>query len=284
MKAISRWLDRFCYKHPNFGVPELMKYIALGNVAVYVLDVLTNYSASMMLMFRPDLILQGQVWRLVTFVFVSGRGGSGFINVLFFLISTFFYYQIGTALEHQWGTTRFNVFYFFGVILNILIGFAFSAGVSMYYVNMSMFFSFATLYPDMQVLLYGIIPLKVKWLAWLDAALFAYEIVMNLLGGYFAYALLPLVAMLNYFVFFWDDILALFGRKKASVRHRTNPQTVNFKKAQKEIQERKGYLHKCSVCGVTDADDPDMEFRYCSKCNGYYCYCMDHINNHTHVQ
>ena len=94
---------------------------------------------------------------------------------------------------------------------------------------MSMFFSFATLYPDMQVLLYGIIPLKVKWLAWLDAALFAYEIVMNLLGGYFAYALLPLVAMLNYFVFFWDDILALFGRKKASVRHRTNPQTVNFK-------------------------------------------------------
>ena len=102
MKAISRWLDRFCYKHPNFGVPELMKYIALGNVAVYVLDVLTNYSASMMLMFRPDLILQGQVWRLVTFVFVSGRGGSGFINVLFFLISTFFYYQIGTALEHQW--------------------------------------------------------------------------------------------------------------------------------------------------------------------------------------
>ncbi|MBR4098714.1 MAG: hypothetical protein IKK44_01845, partial [Clostridium sp.] len=68
------------------------------------------------------------------------------------------------------------------------------------------------------------------------------------------------------------------------VTHQVNPQTINFKKAQREVQERKGYLHKCTVCGVTDADDPDMEFRYCSKCNGYYCYCMNHINDHVHVK
>ena len=96
--------------------------------------------------------------------------------------------------------------------------------------------------------------------------------------------LLPIVAILNYLIFFWTDFVGLFNRNKARAAHRVNPQTINFKKAQKEVQQRKGYLHKCSVCGVTDADNPDMEFRYCSKCNGYYCYCMDHINNHTHVQ
>ena len=66
--------------------------------------------------------------------------------------------------------------------------------------------------------------------------------------------------------------------------YRANPHTINFKKAQKQVREHKGYLHKCAVCGITDADDPNMEFRYCSKCNGYYCYCMKHINDHVHVQ
>ena len=76
----------------------------------------------------------------------------------------------------------------------------------------------------------------------------------------------------------------LLGRGKRRAAHKVNPQTIHFKKTQKEVQQRKGYLHKCAVCGVTDADDPNKEFRYCSKCNGYYCYCMDHINNHVHIQ
>ena len=144
----------------------------------------------------------------------------------------------------------------------------------MYYVNMSMFFSFATLYPEMQVLLYGILPLKVKWLAWLDAALFAFDIFFSIFSHQWITAVLPLVAILNYFIFFWDDLMSVVHRTGQRAAYRANPQTINFKKAQKEVQERKGYLHKCAVCGITDADDPNMEFRYCSKCNGYYCYCM----------
>jgi len=92
------------------------------------------------------------------------------------------------------------------------------------------------------------------------------------------------MGVFNYLIFFWDDLMSLMGRGKRRVVHQTSRQTVNFKKAQKEVQQRKGYLHKCAVCGVTDADRPDMEFRYCSKCNGYYCYCMDHINTHVHVE
>ena len=300
MKLISRWVDRFCYNHPNFGIPELMKYIAIGNVIVYCGDILTSGGFSWFTRLYPELILQGQVWRLVSFVFAPiSSGGSGFLNILFFALTTYFYYWIGTALERQWGTTRFNVFYLLGVILNLVLGLViyfiqpitsqllggyYYETANMYYVNMSMFFSFATLYPDMRVLLYGIIPLKVKWLAWFDAALFAFDIGHSLAARNWLGALLPILALFNYIIFFYEDFLNLFRQEKARVKHRTNPQTINFKKAQKEIKERKGYLHKCAVCGVTDESDPNMEFRYCSRCNGYYCYCMNHINNHTHVQ
>ena len=95
---------------------------------------------------------------------------------------------------------------------------------------------------------------------------------------------MPIVAILNYLIFFWEDLINTLGYKRAQVRHRTSAQTINFKKAQKELRERRGYLHKCAVCGVTDQTDPNMEFRYCSKCSGYYCYCANHINNHSHVQ
>jgi hypothetical protein len=285
-----------------------MKYIALGNVIIFVGDLLSNGMFSQLTYFSPALILRGQIWRLVTFLFVPvSTGGYGlFTAILFFALSTLFYYWIGNALERQWGTTRFTVFYGLGVLLNIAAGFAlyaiassslrvyYGATADMYYVNMSMFFAFATLFPDMQVLLYGILPLKVKWLAWIDAGLFAIEIVGNLISGQWVSAVLPLVALLNYFLFFWDDLNGMLhrGRDRAAYRsnayrnnsYRSNVQHVNFKKAQQDVKQQKGYLHKCAVCGITDADDPNMEFRYCSKCKGYYCYCMNHINNHVHVQ
>ena len=124
------------------------------------------------------------------------------------------------------------------------------------------------------------IPVKVKWLAWIDAALFIWSIIQYLLSGFPLLALIPVIAILNYFLFFTADFARLFGR----VKHQTSKQTINFKKAQKKARETKGYIHKCAVCGVTDEMDSSMEFRYCSKCNGYYCYCMNHINNHVHIE
>ena len=289
MKFISRWLDRFCISHPNFGIPNLMKYIAIGNVAVFLMDIATRGTASLYLSFFPQAVLHGQIWRIVTFIFVPMHSFSpnNLFSLLWFAMGTLFYYYIGNALERQWGTARFNVFYLLGAVLNVLVGFIARTPVNMYYVNLSMFFSFATLYPNMQVLLYGILPLKVKWLAWFDAALFTFDIVRFLLAGYWLAALMPIIALLNYFIFFWDDMMALLGRKRSRAAYQHSKQVIDFKKAQKEVREnseKKGYIHKCAVCGITDADDPDMEFRYCSKCNGYYCYCMKHINNHVHVK
>ena len=226
MKAVSRWLDRFCYDHPNFGIPNLMKYIVIGNVMVYFLDLFSRGYASWMLSFSSPLILQGQLWRVLSFIFVPTGGGF----VLWFVMTTLFYYYIGNALERQWGTTRFTVFYGLGILLNIIMGFVMGS-TSMYYINMSMFFSFATLYPEMQVLLFGILPLKVKWLAWLDAALFAYDIFFSIFSQQWITAVLPLVALLNYFIFFWDDLMSAVRRTGQRAAYRANPQTINFGRA-----------------------------------------------------
>lgn len=283
LRSFDSRLDRFCAKHRNLAVPNLMLYIVVGNVIVFVLDMFSRYSFSNMLTFVPYCIFHGQIWRLVTFIFVPE--GS---NLFFVAISLYFYYFIGNALEREWGSARFTVFYGIGVLVNIAVGLVLSflyglnypwPVVSMYYINMSLFFAFAALYPDLQVLLFFIIPVKVKWLAWIDAAFFAWSILSSLFHLNWVGVVLPVVAILNFLLFFSSDAARIFGR----VRHRTSRQTINFKKAAKEAKKDKGYLHKCAVCGITDAEDPNMEFRYCSKCSGYYCYCMAHINNHVHI-
>ncbi len=287
MRAMQQWLERFCRKHPRLSIPGLMRYIVIGNVLVYLLDMFSLGGAgvgSALFSFSREAILSGQVWRLVTFIFVpySSQG------VFFFALTLYFYYFIGNALEREWGPNKFTIFYFFGVLLNVLIGFL-VGGASMYYVNMSMFFAFATLYPDLQFLLFFIIPVKAKWLAWIDAAYFAFAVVQYLMAGRVLLALIPIVAVLNYLLFFASDIGNLFSSAKRRVQWKAQtrgsyggPKVVNFHG--QKTQSKENYLHRCAVCGKTDLSDPQMEFRYCSRCNGYYCYCADHINSHVHIQ
>lgn len=287
MDAIEKRIDKFCRDHPQFGIPNLMMYIAVANLAIYLLDTFSlGVSLSSMLTFDRYSILHGQIWRLLTFVLLPQSGdflffrGSG---IFFVVISAYFYYWIGSLLEREWGTTRFSVFYLGGVILNIVYGLI-TGYASMHYVNLSMFFAFAVLFPDMQVLLFYILPIKVKWLAWIDAALFTWDVLSSLLALNIVGALLPLVAILNFLIFFWSDFKEALGYRKRRYQHRHSQQTINFKKAAGKAYQEKGYIHKCAVCGKTDTDFPDMVFRYCSKCNGYYCYCEEHINNHEHIQ
>ena len=262
-----------------------MMYIVIGNIAVYLLDNFSGGACSAMLAFIPAGILRGQLWRVVTFIFVPASG----YNLIFFALFLYMYYFIGNMLEREWGSVKFTVYYGIGVLANIVVGLVLSvlyganyawSVVSVDYLNMSLFFAFAALYPDLQFLLFFIIPVKAKWLAWIDAAFFALSIATSLLNLSWTGVVLPLVAIANFLLFFWEDAARIFGR----VKHQHSRQTINFKKATRDVKKEKGYLHKCAVCGITDADDPDMEFRYCSKCNGYYCYCMNHINNHVHIQ
>ncbi len=293
MRAMQQWLDRFCRKHPRLTLPGLMRYIVIGNVLVYLLDFFGTNGypiASSLLGFSADAIAHGQIWRIVTFIFVPLSGQ----NPVVFALSLYLYYFIGNALEREWGSNKFTIFYFFGVVLNILVGFL-VGGASMHYVNLSMFFAFATLYPDLQFLLFFIIPVKAKWLAWFDAAFFALSVLRYLFQGHLLLALIPVVAIFNYLLFFATDISdqVSYWRTRAAQKRKQQqyrqayqnpggPKVVNFHDA--KTQTKPNYLHKCAVCGKTDRTDPQMEFRYCSRCNGYYCYCADHINNHIHIQ
>ena len=190
MKSIDALLDRFCYRHPKLGIPNLMLIISVGNVIVLLLDLFSHYTFSYWISFVPALIFQGQIWRLVTFIFVPLNE-----NLLWFLFSVLLYYSIGRSLEQSWGATKFTVYYFLGVILTIvyglimgLVGYGWYQTANMYYLNMSLFLAFATLYPDTTFLIYFIIPVKAKWLAWIDAAFFALSIatsLMSLQGGGF---------------------------------------------------------------------------------------------------
>ena len=287
MRSIDSWLDRFAYRHPKFGIPNLMYFIIAGNVLVFLLDQFSSGTFSILLDFYPGAVLQGQIWRLLTFIFIPTTD-----RLIWFILSMFFYAFLGPFMEREWGTAKFTLFYLCGVLLNIVFGFVsyFLSGLegfpmaSMYYVNLSLFLAFATLYPDIPLRFYFVIPIRAKWLALLYLFLMAWDVIGT------PTALLPLIlpirlpsilaSLVNYVIFFWTYLSPLIFR----VKHQTSRQTINFKKATRDAKKEKGYLHKCAVCGITDADDPNMEFRYCSKCSGYYCYCMDHINNHVHIQ
>ncbi len=289
MKKLNRAVDRFAYSHPNFGIPNLMMYVVAGNVVVYLLTVFAGYGAVSFLTFDWRAITHGEVWRLVTFIFFPEYNPMlGVIGLMLFL---YLYYMIGTTLEREWGTAKFSLYYISGVVLTVvtgaviglLAGTAHIAGA--HYINLSMFFAFAVLYPDTQFLLFFFIPVKVKWLAWFDAAYFALQVLLSLLQGSLLGALLPVIAILNFIVFFWTNITDEIAWRRGRARHQTSHQTIQFKAAarqQKKREEERGYRHKCAVCGRTDTEWPELEFRYCSRCQGYHCFCQDHIFTHTH--
>ena len=278
MRAIEKRLDQFCRDHPRFGIPNLMNILVIGTVIVFLLDRFSGYRASYLLSFSASAIFHGQIWRLVSFVFVPLGG-----DILTVALSLYFYWWIGSSLEREWGTARFSLFYLLGVVFNIVFGLI-AGYTSVTYLNLSMFFAFAVLYPDMRVLLFFFIPIKIKWLALADALLFVLAFLSSLIRLDIVGAFLPLVSIFNFFLFFWSDMMDVLQYRRQRYQHQHSKQTVNFKKATKQAQQQKGYIHKCAVCGKTDTDFPDMEFRYCSKCNGYYCYCMEHINNHVHIE
>jgi hypothetical protein len=287
LNRIRDALDRFCARHPRFGIPRLMLYIVVGNAIVYLLSVFTranDINALNFLTFSLAGLLRGEIWRLVTFVFVPQ-----YSQPFFLIISLYFYYWIGSTLEREWGTARFTLYYLSGTLLTVIGAILGSLITGQYwlmvagttYVNLSMFLAFAVLFPDVQVLLFFILPVKMKWLAWVDVALFALNVITSLAAGNWVGVILPIVALLNFLVFIWPEIQRFIGR----ARHRTSPQTVNFRRAaqhQQQQQRQQAYRHKCAVCGRTDADHPELQFRYCSKCAGYHCFCQDHIFTHVH--
>lgn len=284
MKELRRKIDRFMYNNSSKGIPNLMLIICVGTLLSFFV-MLADKSGIFYTFMRFDrgLILHGQVWRLFTYVFLPQSSG------IWLFLLLFAYYGIGRMVERVWGTLKFNLFYLCGILIMDIAALILNVQPGGSYLNMSLFLALATLYPDNRVLLMYIIPIKMKYLAWVYLLL----LVVNLVQLDF----FPLFALLNYFLFFGSGCLNVlpesWQQKLRHVPHTTARPNPGWAKAytkkthsgpKASVVDAPAYRHKCAVCGRTDVSDPDLEFRYCSKCNGYYCYCQDHINNHAHVQ
>lgn len=284
--------NRFFYKNRNKGIRNLMLYLAIGNAVVYLLTMASRAETAFyqLLSLVPDKVLAWEVWRLVTYplCFVCEHG------LLFGVIGMLFYYWCGTILEQYWGTLRFNLYYLSGIVLTDIAAMLLGISADIYYVNMSLFLAVATVIPEQQIRIYFIIPVKMKWLAWLDLGLTLVSVIPGIVrmiallsAGKPPYLnwLIALVPIVNYLLFFGKQaagILPDFLRyhpKRKSWKRQTKSRGVyvNTPRAQD------GARFRCTVCGRTERTNPGLEFRYCSKCAGYRCYCQDHIHNHVHI-
>ena len=291
MKNLRTQFERFCYKNRSKGIQNLMLYIALGTAVVYVMSEMAgNYTLYYLLCFDRTRILQGEVWRLFTYPLTYGAGNS---NMLLIAISLFCYYSLGRAIEYSWGTFRFNLFYFSGIVLMDVYCLIFGGYASVTYLNLSLFLSYATMYPDAHFLLFFIIPIKAWFFGLFDLAIVLFDLsTLPFPTNFFS-----IISIANYLLFFGKDVMNLLpaswraklhrsSRKSAPSYRGNSPKVIQFRTADssKAAPASTPYTHRCTVCGKTDVTHPDLEFRYCSRCNGYYCYCEEHISNHTHIQ
>ena len=296
MKSLRSRFERFCFRHRDKGIANLMLYISLGSGLVYLFSFFSqNPILYNILSFDRELILQGQVWRLLSYVLIYDAG-----NLILTAIALICYYSLGSAMENLWGTLRFNLFYLTGILLQDMFCMIFGGAALVDNLNLSLFLGYATLYPNAQFLFLFIIPVKAWIFAVFDLGLTIYQVLVLTTYGWFPYSLYPLVAIANYFLFFGKDVVnvfpiswrinasRLFKKKKKTATPKQKPSVIPFPSAgsyqASTATPKAPYNHRCSICGRTDVSHPDLEFRYCSRCSGYHCYCEDHISNHEHIQ
>jgi hypothetical protein len=247
----------------RFAIPNLSLWLVLGQVLVF-LGILLGKIEPGWLVLVPRFVLMGQWWRLFTFLLIPPS-----MSIIFIGFAWWIFYMMGNALEAYWGAFRFNLFIFLGATLTVGLSFlqpdmaitnAFLAG--------SVFLAFAYFNPDFEMLLFFILPVKIKWLALLTWAVYGYEF---LVGGWSG-RLQVIAALGNFFLFFGRDLIqGAASRRRAMVRSADRAAAVSQP------------LHRCRICGKTDKSNPELDFRYCSKCAGAECYCPEHIRNHVHV-
>ena len=281
------FLNKMERKFGRYAIHNLTKYMigcyAIGYILLYAGN-LFGFSITGYLTLSPYHILHGQIWRIVSWLLIPPPTS----NLVFVLIMLLFYYSLGETLERTWGAFRYNVYILGGVLFTVIGAFllyfmmganpflsmAYSMAFSTYYINLSIFLAFAANYPDMQVLFMMIIPMKMKWLAVLDIAYLLYDMVK---GGWGIRTVI-LASLLNFIIYF------LSTRNYQRISPKEIHRKQQFQRAVHPKMAPGVTKHKCAVCGRTEKDGDDLEFRLCSKCNGNYEYCQDHLFTHKHIQ
>ena len=251
----------------RYAIPHLALYLVMGQVGVYLLWMLGSLNLDQMVLY-PQLVREGQLWRLFTFFFVPPASSALFIAFAWYL-----FYLMSNALENNWGAWRFNLFIFTGYFLTVAAGFLTPwSPVSNAYIAGSVFLAFAYLNPDFQLSLFFILPIKIKWLALVTWLIYAFQCAT----GDWNVRLQILASTGNFLLFFGRDIVL----SMKSNRRRMKVQAERFAQS----SDNAGPRHRCHVCNKNSDTNRDLDFRYCSKCSGDQCYCPEHIFNHTHVE
>ena len=289
--------NRLRRKLEKYAIPNLTLYLIICYGIGYLMQFLVP-AGYQYLMLDPFLVLKGQVWRLVTWILIPPDSS----NIFFVLITLYLYYSLGGLLERIWGTYKYNVYLFSGLLFTILgafvlCGYSVLMGAqptmytglyllnngsavyfgqfSTYYINMSIFLACAASIPDVQVLLMFLFPIKVKWLG----IVYGIILLVNCIQGGIATWIVVIFSLLNFLVFF----LRSKGKMHLSVGQIKRQQ--EFHQKMRAAGQTKGITrHNCAVCGRTELDGDDLEFRFCSKCNGNYEYCQYHLFTHEHVK
>ncbi|MSU23786.1 MAG: hypothetical protein EXS32_08185 [Opitutus sp.] len=257
-------LDKLERALGRFAVPNLSLYLVIGQAFVLLAGMLRLVDLGLLVLV-PAAVGEGQWWRVVTFLFIPPP-----LSYLFVAFALYMFYLMGNALEGAWGAFRYNAF--------LLVGWALTVGVAFFnpgavatntFLAGSVFLAFAYLYPDFELLIFFILPVKIKWLALLTWAGYGVKAVL----GSWPVRLQILAAVGNFLLFFGPEIWASirYGRRKMA------------REVKKIVHTEDEARHRCHVCGKTDLTHPALDFRYCSKCAGDQCYCPEHIQSHAHV-
>lgn len=284
-------------KFGKYAISNLSLILILGYAAGYVIEYVINPELIYYLTLNPYAILHGQVWRIVTWLLVPPSQS----NIFWTIIALYFYYSIGTQLEQTWGAWRYNVYIFLGILFTVVGSFLFmgycyafhgaelgyvapafftgaSLGFSTFYINMSIFLAYAATYPESRVYLMFILPIKVKWLGIAYGLMLLGQFIQG--GPTWEFdAIIRFTigcSLLNFVVFFFTT------RSHMNLSPKHAKRRVQFRS---EVRRTTPIAkHKCAVCGRTEEEFPDLQFRFCSKCDGNYEYCQDHLFTHEHIR
>jgi hypothetical protein len=262
-----KWLSRLDRRFGEYGIPNLTLVLVAGQVFVYLLTQSKPESvASLELV--PQKVLEGQVWRVLSFLFVPPK-----MNAVFAFFAWYLFYLMGSALEQHWGKFRYNLFLLIGLVATVAVSFFKpDEATTNVFLGASVFLAFAYLCPDFVIYLAFIFPIRIVWLAaftWLG-------LIVSFAFADWSGRLAVAASVLNFFLFFGDEVF----HRVVSGGRRMRRQAREF--AGPAARSDKPF-HRCTVCGITEQSHPTMEFRYCGKCAGTHGYCMDHLRNHEHI-
>lgn len=275
------FLNKMERKFGKYAIENLTFWL----IGIYVLGYIIEFTMPAvlsLLTLEPVHIFQGQIWRIVSWILIPPS-----TSLIFMIIMLMCYYFIGTSIERTLGNFRYNVYLLGGMLISILAALGLYGvyylatgkvlvGIGNYfstnYINMSLFLTFAVLFPQAQFRLYFIIPVKAKWMGIIEAVWAAFMFI----NGNLAQRVAVLASLANFLIFYFTT----------RNYKRVSPKEIRRKQVyRQQMRQAEGLAkHKCAICGRTEKDGEDLEFRFCSKCEGNYEYCQDHLFTHQHIK